>query len=77
MSFSEDPFKHIAVTHSLERGISWECNSCGYEAQYPSRSDKPAKIYPADTPVIAIISDFWNHVMESHHYTREDTKDWS
>lgn len=77
MSFSEDPYKHIAVTYSHEKGFGWECNSCGYESQYSGRSGKPPLLYGARTPVVEIASDFWNHVMQSHHYTREDTADWS
>lgn len=74
MSFSEDPFKHISITYNHETGFGWECNSCGYESQYSSRK---VMMYKGETPIVEIAADFWQHVMESHHYTREDTKDWS
>jgi len=77
MSFSEDPYKHVAITYNPETGaFGFECNSCGYESQY-QRPNRPVLVYGARTSVSEIASDFWRHVLTSHQYTREDTKDWS
>jgi hypothetical protein len=77
MSFSEDPYKHIAVTYNHETGaFGFECNSCGYESLY-QRQGRPARVYGARTAVTEIAADFWQHILKSHGLTREDTKDWS
>lgn len=80
MSFTEDPYKYTHIIFRAERfeskhsrrvyqsGFAWECDSCGGESE---------KAWPGTAAIHALVTDFRNHVRDSHKITPEDTKGWS
>jgi len=75
MSFSEDPYKHIAVVFR-DGMFGWECNSCGADSL--DRTDPPKnEIWTQSTRIGAIAHSFWRHIRDSHKLTPDDTRTWS